>query len=158
MNRTTIDERQAGGVPEDRASDRDGPPMHERVLTRHEAIPLIGLAALAIGTACDLERDPVAARTPDPQDALARARVHRGGIQRFALQHKADGVAVRVADADTGPPGSLTVTVYEANPKTGGLLMGPGGPRVLELHEGVTNATISQIESPYFVFYYVGMN
>ena len=129
-----------------------------RLVTRRQAIPLIGMAVLAVGTACEMDHDPVAVSDGAGGDALARARVHRGGIQPFALQHKADGVAVRVANAPGREPGTLTVTVYEANPKTGGLVSGPDGPRVLEVFEGITNATISQIESPYVVFYYVGGN
>jgi hypothetical protein len=135
--------------PEDPPSSAvDGP----RPLSRREALPLMGLAVLAVG-ACELDLDPMAV-TDDaaPDDWLARARVHRGGFQRFALLRKTDGVAVRV-DADG--TGTLTVTVNQTDPSTGRLVRVGDGPRVLERYEGVTNETITAIESEHFVFYYL---
>ena len=126
-----------------------------KTLSRRQAIPLMGLAALAVG-ACELDLDPVATQPEKaPEDWLAKARVHRGGLQRYAVHERADGVAVRIEDVQGAGGGELRVTVYETDPRTGGLIDGPDGPVVLERYEGVTNATLSRIESDYVAFYYV---
>ena len=143
-----------GADPEPDPTERSNPSRFgdASVLSRRQALPLMGLAVLAVG-ACELDLDPVAAAgDAAPDDWLARARVHRGGFQRFALRQEADGVAVRV-DADG--TGTLTVTVYETDPSTGRLLRAGNGPKVLERYEGVTNETIAGIESESFVFYYL---
>lgn len=88
--------------------------------------------------------------------SLADAQVHRGGIQRFALHHLTENVSVRVEEASTpAQPDRLIVTVYEVDPATRSYVMRDGKPKVLEVHRDLSNATISQIESDFVLFYYV---
>jgi hypothetical protein len=56
---------------------------------------------------------------------------------------------------DADGTGTLTVTVNQTDPSTGRLVRVGDGPKVLERHEGVTNETITAIESEHFVFYYL---
>lgn len=138
------------------------PPALSAAISRRKAIPLLGLAALAVGSlsGCDLLDDPLKVDPEAEAEILrklrAAAQTHRGGLQRFAVQHLREDVAVRVEGKSTkGNPDRLQVTVYERDPSTGGLVMQGGKPKVVEVHRNLTNATLSQIESDYVLFYYL---
>ena len=127
-------------------------------ISRREAIPLIGFTIFTAG-GCNfsdvLGVDPDG-ETERQRPSLAEAQIHRGGIQRYALQHLVDNVAVRVEQEGTERhPDRLKVTVYEIDPATERFTPGPEGLKVLEVHRDVSNATISQIESEYVLFYYL---
>lgn len=143
------------GLPVDGEGAGIAPGLEPRGMSRRQAIPLMGLAVLAVG-ACELELDPVANPPAAPSDDwLAAARIHRGGFQRFAVHQQVDGVAVRIEDEPHGEGDSMTVTIYQTDPRTGRFIQGSDGPLVLERYEGVTNAALSGIESEFVVFYYL---
>ena len=157
MSKSTSADRAApkGPMPDVRG---DEPVPGGTAMSRRQAIPLIGLGLLAAGS-CTLRDDPLAVDPTAQADRiaqeLAEARIHRGGIQRFALHHRRDNVAVKIENEPGGEPGTMTVTVYETDPATGAFVRSGGAPRVLEVHHGIRNATIAQIESEYMLFYYL---
>lgn len=144
-------------APQD-AADPEGSgtlALPERIaMSRRRAIPLIGLAVVAAG-GCNFSESPFEVDPNAEADRLNRllqaARVHRGGMQRYGLHDLADNVVVRVEEKNS----KLLVTVYEVDPETRSFVMDGADPRVLEVHRNMTNATLSQIESDYVLFYYL---
>lgn len=131
-------------------------------MSPRRAVTVIGLILVAGSSlsGCDLLSDTVEVIPTEEatrlRARLASAQVHRGGIQRFALHHLTDNVEVRVENASTpGQTDRLIVTIYEVEPATRKFVLEDGKPKVLEVHRDLSNATLSQIESNYVLFYYL---
>ena len=146
---------------EDAEASSHGSP-EATAISRRKAIPLIGAVLVVASGGCNLSDNPFLveseAAAEDLRDLLKDARLHRGGIQRFALHTLTDGVAVEVEQPrNRGDLDQLTVTVFRVDPSDQSSTRSGGERDVLEVHH-VRNSTISKIESDYVLFYYLNEN